>query len=331
MVAPLLLAALAAAAAAAAATQSRSASSAGAVVVGSARFTVITPSLLRLELANAAGHFADRPSLVMSTLDQLPSEPPPFTVQRPSDTSAVITTDHLVLRYSAASARRGLSEGAPCTQTPNVSAELGGFTAEELNVTLTVAGQTVVWMPGMKDEKNLNGTLNSLDCYEEPAVCAQNYRQSYGQGLISRAGWATFDDAATGRWEPEESIEHDWRWFDSTNSTQAPGQDLYFFGHGHRYKDALKDFTLVAGKPAMPPLSAFGVWWSRYWVYSAKSITQQVIEGYADHALPLNHIVMDMDWHTTGQWGGYSWNRTLFPDLEAFITGADNALFAPSL
>jgi hypothetical protein len=291
------------------------------VVVGSARFTVITPSLLRCELANSLGKFEDRPSLVMSTLDQLP-EPPPFTVERPSDSSTVIRTEHLVLRYSAASARwRQLSEGAPCTQTPNASAALGGFTPDELNITLTVSGKTVVWQPGMKDEHNLNGTLNALDCYSEPAVCAQGYRQSYSQGLISRAGWATFDDSATGHWEPEGSVEHDWRWFDSSNSTSHALQDIYFFGHGHRYKEALKDFMLVAGKPAMPPLSAFGIWWSRYWVYSSKSFTEQVLDGYADHSLPLNHVVMDMDWHTTGQWGGYSWNRTLFPDVEGFING----------
>lgn len=162
----------------------------GAVVVDAARFTVITPSLIRLEVQNSDRRFDDRPSLVMSTKDRLPA-PPPFTVDRLSDSDIVLTTEHLVLRYSAASVRRReLSEGAPCTQSPNASETLGGFTQEELNITLTVAGKTVVWKPGMKDPLNLNGTLNSLDCYEEPAVCAQGYRQSYGQGLVSRSGWA---------------------------------------------------------------------------------------------------------------------------------------------
>jgi hypothetical protein len=36
------------------------------------------------------------------------------------------------------------------------------------------------------------------------------------------------------------------------------------------------------------------------------------------------HDKQDMDWHTTGQWGGYSWNRTLFPNVDAFITGLHN-------
>ena len=74
--------------------------------------------------------------------------------------------------------------------------------------------------------------------YEEPAVCAQGYRQSYDQGLISRVGWAIIDDSATGRWEPDAAIEGNWRWFDaSLTAAQLPpgGGDVYFFGHGHRY------------------------------------------------------------------------------------------------
>lgn len=46
-----------------------------------------------------------------------------------------------------------------------------------------------------------------------------------------------------------------------------------------------------------------------------------MLDGYATHALPLNHVVMDMDWHTTNQWGGYSWNTTLFPDVAGFLGG----------
>eukprot|EP01050_Picozoa_sp_SAG11_P013580 SAG11_NODE_1597_length_4611_cov_2.534131_2_plen_1029_part_00 len=76
--------------------------------------------------------------------------------------------------------------------------------------------------------------------------------------------------------------------------------DHFLFAHGRRYTDALADFALVAGKMDMPPLSAFGIWWSRYWVYSvrvpevAQDIVSDVLEGYRDHALPLNHLVMDV-------------------------------------
>ena len=98
----------------------------------------------------------------------------------------------------------------------------------------------------------------------------------------------------------------------------AARSDQYLFAHGHRYTDALKDFTIVAGPMDMPPLSAFGIWWSRYWVYSvgvpsiAQDIVTDVLDGYRDHALPLNHLVMDMDWHSRDS--QYSWNTTIIPD-----------------
>ena len=119
------------------------------------------------------------------------------------------------------------------------------------------------------------------------------------------------------------------------STSLAPGAggertDHYLFAHGHRYTDALADFALVAGKMDMPPLSAFGIWWSRYWVYSvrvpevAQDIVSDVLEGYRDHALPLNHLVMDMDWHS--QSSQYSWNTTIIKDPAAWMAElhADN-------
>lgn len=289
------------------------------VIVGRARFTVITSSLLRLEVANPHGEFDDRPSLVMSTADQLQSPVPPFTVERErSGSSVVLTTEHLVLRFSLTD--------APCASSgslPHTPSEVQGeacFSPEALNITIKVGSNEVVWKPGMQDPLNLNGTLTSLDCYDDIEKCIQSYRQNMGQGLISRAGWATFDDSKTGRLESNSQVEDGWRWFDTSTSKPPAAQDIYFFGHGHRYKQALADFMLIAGKPGLPPLSAFGIWWSRFWVYSSKSFTEQVLDGYAQHALPLNHVVMDMDWHKNG-WGGYSWNRSLFPDPVGFLNG----------
>lgn len=206
----------------------------------------------------------------------------------------VVTTEYLVLRFSLIDTRCAPSNGLPYTQSK--AQGYACFSPEALNITLKVGGTEVVWKPGMQDPLNLNGTLTSLDCYDDIEKCIRSYRQNMGQGLISRAGWATFDDSKTGRWESNSDVEDGWRWFDTSTSKQPSAQDIYFFGHGHRYKQALSDFMLIAGKPSLPPMSALGVWWSRFWVYSSKSFTDQVLDGYAQHALPLNHIVMDMDW-----------------------------------
>ena len=64
------------------------------------------------------------------------------------------------------------------------------------------------------------------------------------------------------------------RWFDTTPTLDK--QDWYFFGHGLEYRAALKDWTLIMGPPALPPLSVFGIWYSRYYPYSQSSFVKDV-------------------------------------------------------
>ncbi|XP_019861971.1 PREDICTED: uncharacterized protein LOC105315496, partial [Amphimedon queenslandica] len=108
-------------------------------------------------------------------------------------------------------------------------------------------------------------------------------------------------------------------------------QDLYFFGHGHDYKGALHDFTLVAGKIPLPPRYAFGIFYSRYWAYSDTG-QMEVVNGYRSRNIPLDNLVTDMDWHLTfykenvkdpaGErkgWTGFTWDENLFPDPKGFL------------
>ena len=107
-------------------------------------------------------------------------------------------------------------------------------------------------------------------------------------------------------------------------------QDLYFFGHGHNYTQALKDFTSIAGKVPMPPRFAFGLIYSRYWAYSDFG-EMQIVNQFQDHSLPLSAVVSDMDWHITfydnvkdqaGErrgWTGFTWDKHLFPDATKYL------------
>ena len=60
----------------------------------------------------------------------------------------------------------------------------------------------------------------------------------------------------------------------------------------------LADATSIFGKIALPPFTAFGIWWSREFAYSQSTLTTEVLEGYAAHGLPLHTVVLDYDWHT---------------------------------
>ena len=111
--------------------------------------------------------------------------------------------------------------------------------------------------------------------------------------------------------------------------------DWYFFGHGHRYREAMADFAMVSGAAAMPPRAAFGVWWSTWLDFSQQELTKTVLQGYADHGLPLDVVVLDQGWHTLSPldspWhpsntnctllggGGYTWNTKLIPSPTEFV------------
>ena len=79
----------------------------------------------------------------------------------------------------------------------------------------------------------------------------------------------------------------------------------------------------------MPPRAAFGVWWSTWYEFSQQEFTETVLQGYADHGLPLDVVVLDTDWHTAGGTkshpsstncsGGFTWNTALFPNPHEFV------------
>ena len=78
--------------------------------------------------------------------------------------------------------------------------------------------------------------------------------------------------------------------------------DWSVFAHGDDYRGALADFRTVAGPIPLVPRSVFGIWFSRYWPYSAADF-QAVAENYTAHGLPLDVLRIDMDWHLAGSHG----------------------------
>ena len=102
-------------------------------------------------------------------------------------------------------------------------------------------------------------------------------------------------------------------------------QDLYFFGYGRDYKEALNDFYRLCGKTPMLPRFALGNWWSRYYAYSEETY-MQLLDKFEEKKIPFTVAVIDMDWHLVkidpkygSGWTGYTWNRELFPDPPRFL------------
>ena len=102
-------------------------------------------------------------------------------------------------------------------------------------------------------------------------------------------------------------------------------QDLYFFGYGRDYKEALNDFYRLCGKTPMLPRFALGNWWSRYYAYSEETY-MKLMDKFEEKKIPFTVAVIDMDWHLVkidpkygSGWTGYTWNKELFPDPPRFL------------
>jgi hypothetical protein len=95
-------------------------------------------------------------------------------------------------------------------------------------------------------------------------------------------------------------------------------QDWYFYCYGHDYKGALAEYAQFGGSIPLIPRFVLGAWWSRYWAYSDQDL-KDLVNDFAAYDLPLDVLVIDMDWHTPDAWTGYTWNRELFPDPPAFL------------
>lgn len=275
------------------------------VVAGNARFTVLTPQMIRMEWSED-GKFEDRATL---TFVNRKLEVPEFKVKQ-TKSKLTISTSNVTLTYL---------KGAK-------------FSAENLSAEILVAGKKVVWHYGDKDTENLMGTTRTLDRYYGSQEHPRSYkrRSSMEQGLLSRGGWTIVDDSERHIFVPVESHWKNW----VECRPEGDRLDLYLFAYGHEYTKALKDYTLVAGNIPLPPKYSFGYWWSRYWQYSDNEL-RDLVETMRSLDIPLDVLIIDMDWHETwglsrhnpkkdeyGQrvgWTGYTWKQQLFPSPENFF------------
>ena len=275
------------------------------VVSGNARFTMLTPRMIRIEYS-PSGRFEDNATfaIVNRNLDV-----PKYSLREDKD-FINISTAFLDLRYR---------KGSDPRET--------GKEGDNLLVKVRFNGTETDWFPGKKDTLNLLGTCRTLD-----GSYGDNKLREMEQGLVSRSGWSVIDDSpSTLRADGGRSFAFrkggannvDW----VTCRTDPEAMDLYFLGYGHDYKAALYDFTRVAGKIPLPPAYVFGYWYSRYDSYTSDDF-RNIIKNLKENDIPCDVMILDMDWHYNGDmkdsggrggWTGWTWNRNLIPDPEELL------------
>ena len=261
---------------------------------GQVRFTVVTDGVIRLEW-HQDGMFTDLPSFVASERDYPEVD---FKV-RMKGKNVEISTSKMVLTYKTGS---------------------GKLTSDNLEIKATDGFFT--WKPGMEQKENLKGTFRTLDGLDGDfqtqtwvSDMKQGETRQFEDGLLAKDGWTLIDESDNLLFDDSE-----WAWV--TERPEGDCQDWYFMAYGHDYKAALKDFTVFAGKMPLPPRFAFGYWWSRYWAYTDKEL-RTLVDKFRSYDIPLDVLVIDMDWHYTdpgrGGWTGWTWNRSIFPNPEKFM------------
>lgn len=97
--------------------------------------------------------------------------------------------------------------------------------------------------------------------------------------------------------------------------------DFYvFFPAASGYARFREDFLRLTGPIPVPPLYAFGLWYSRYYPYSETG-AMEVMDRFRRANIPLDVFVADTDWRV-GASCGYAVNTNLFPDMQRFIRRA---------
>lgn len=272
---------------------------------GNARFTVLTDTLIRLEYADD-GRFEDRPT---QTVGERPEASTEYTTWV-EDGARVVRTAALTLRYRQGS---------------------GVFASDNLAIVLNRGTETATavpqWGATAPDVEQLGGWARSLDLVDG-AIALQ-------PGVLSRRGWQLIDDSLTAlliRTSPHHA---------ERPARAGSYQDGYFFGYGLDYRRALSDLRVLAGPAPLLPRKAFGVWFSRYWSYSAAD-WQAVVAAFRQNAVPLDSISVDTDWKkmtvtnfcpginalsgappdAACSWNGWTWNEDLYPDPASFVAWA---------
>jgi alpha-glucosidase (family GH31 glycosyl hydrolase) len=249
---------------------------------GRIRFTILTSMLVRVE---EGPEFDNRPSLAVVHRNL---SKPDFKLDR-SDGGLRIVTNDIELYYRENANRLHHSS---------------------LQVVNKNTGQQ--WNYGDYPSGNLLGTIRTLDTLGPTNLNCSTFIDPNAHcvfGLISEDGWAVLDDSKS----PRLSGGNDW-W----DSDSKSFQDFYIFMHGRDFKQALADYSKIGGRMPLPPRYTLGTLWTRWFDYDSNDL-KDLVSGFSVRGIPLDTLIIDMNWHIKPWWGSYSFDTRIIPDPEALV------------
>ena len=104
-------------------------------------------------------------------------------------------------------------------------------------------------------------------------------------------------------------------------SFAVQGEKLeYFVFGGDTIADAIKGYTSLTGKPALPPAYTFGLWLTTSFTtnYDEETVTS-FIDGMEERDIPLEVFHFDCFWMKEMNWCDFTWDKRMFADPKAML------------
>ncbi len=101
----------------------------------------------------------------------------------------------------------------------------------------------------------------------------------------------------------------------------VPGEKInYFLIGGENLKEVLENYTLLTGRPHLPPSWSFGLWLTTSFItdYDEKTVTS-FIDGMRERNIPLHVFHFDCFWMREYHWVNFEWDDRVFPNPEEML------------
>ena len=94
----------------------------------------------------------------------------------------------------------------------------------------------------------------------------------------------------------------------------------YYVIYGATPKAVLERYTLLTGRPALPPAWSFGMWLTTSFTTDYdEETTSSFIQGMAKRDIPLHVFHFDCFWMKGQNWCDFEWDPDTFPDPEGML------------
>jgi alpha-glucosidase (family GH31 glycosyl hydrolase) len=100
-------------------------------------------------------------------------------------------------------------------------------------------------------------------------------------------------------------------------TADGPGAD-YILIYGPAYKEILRTYTALTGRPPLLPRWGFGLWVTSY-PQEHQDTVLDFVRRHREKKIPLDAIILDYHWEE--KFHNFKWRKRLIPDPQALIAG----------